>query len=305
MSNWIKWCKGLADKREVVELSSRFKRDRHEIAARLMCLWEWCDENMDDVDFVLEDAIMSLGNRDSAIGLIDSKTGIPGMAEALESKAVDWLKIGNGKRVIFKKLRRHNGKTAKERATEQRKKAAQRESSPVPEQSGRKRGPDERKTRGDLSSLSTNGKSIGNSARNVHSKNGHSSRPSRSPKEIRDEIEQRPKADLADLDWSEAVNLAEDAAKRVPPRSEEDRRAWLRYGAMAATAFSPDWLVGTADSVSRSSNVKRTRQAMLVGSLMIKAQEQWGIDGDTFTAMAKSIEVPIDVWKSPALEIHG
>jgi hypothetical protein len=127
-ANWIKWSKGLANKREVVVLASRFKRDRHEIAGRLMELWEWCDDNLDDVDFDGDDAIVSLGNRDSAIRIIDEHTGIKGMAVALESAGVEWLKIGNGKRVRFKRYRRHNGKTAKERATEQRKKSLQRSS---------------------------------------------------------------------------------------------------------------------------------------------------------------------------------
>ena len=298
-ANWIKWCKGLADKREIVILASRFNRDEHEIAGRLMCLWEWCDENMDDADFSGEDAIMSLGSRDRAIKLIDGKTGIPGMARALESSGVDWLKIGNGLRVVFKRLRRHNGKTAKERATEQRKKALQRSS--VPKSVPVSAGPDERRreeTRGDVSSLSSNGKTNGSSGAN-----GHPSHPPRSSKEVRDEIDQRPKADLSDLDWTHAVALAEGAASRIPPRTERDRRAWLRFGALAATAFSESWLAGTADSVARSTAVKRTRQAMFVGALKKKAHELWGIEPATFSAMVKMVEVPTDVWKSDVLEL--
>jgi hypothetical protein len=300
--NWIKWCKGLADKREVVFLSSRFKRDPHEIAGRLMCLWEWCDENMDDADFDGEDAIMSLGSRDGVIRLIDAKTGIPGMAKALECLSVDWLRIGNGSRVVFKKLRRHNGKTAKERAAEQRKKALQRKSVPdsVPEHSGQKPGPDERKTRGDLSSLSTNGKSNG-SARS------HSAPSSRSPGEVREEIQQRPLADLSELNWDRAVGLAQDAAQRIPPRTNRDRRAWLRFGVLAATAFSEDWLAGAAQSVADTprDKIKRTRQATLVAALKLRAQEQFGIDASTFQSMARSIEIPTHIWKSTVLEIQG
>jgi hypothetical protein len=126
--DWIKWCKGLVNKREIVVLSSRFKRDKHEIAARLMCLWEWCDENMDDTDFEDEDAIMSLGDRDSAASIIDHLTGIDGMSDALQSKGVDWLAIGDHGRVRFKKLRRHNGSTAKQRSSNQRRKSKQRQS---------------------------------------------------------------------------------------------------------------------------------------------------------------------------------
>lgn len=126
--DWIKWCKGLARKREIAVIASRFKRDQHEIAGRLMCLWEWCDENMDDADFEDEDAIMSLGDRDSARNIIDLMTGITGMADALESPEVNWLTIGDGRRVRFKKLRRHNGTTAKQRASNQRRKARERES---------------------------------------------------------------------------------------------------------------------------------------------------------------------------------
>lgn len=125
--NWIKWCKGLATKREVLLIASLLKRDSHEIAGRLMALWEWCDDNMDDIHFAGEDAVMSLGDRDSAIAFIDKTTGLKGMAEALENRDVNWLKIRKNSKVIFTKLRRHNGKTAKERATEQRKKSLQRE----------------------------------------------------------------------------------------------------------------------------------------------------------------------------------
>lgn len=48
--------------------------------------------------------------------------------------------------------------------------------------------------------------------------------------------------DLSGVDWGEIVAMAERAAKRVPPRTEDDRRAWLRYAVMAGSMFNEAWL---------------------------------------------------------------
>lgn len=127
--DWIKWCKGLASRREVVVLASRLGRDRHEIAGRLMVLWEWCDDNVteSDADGVSLDVSLILG--DKAAAFVDALLGLPGMAESLASPDVRWIEFRSGGRCVFPNLARHNGTSAKTRAYEARKKAKQRQSS--------------------------------------------------------------------------------------------------------------------------------------------------------------------------------
>ena len=123
--DWIKWTKGLASRREVAILASMLQRDRHEIAARLMVLWEWCDDNTteDDAD---ESLNVSLNIGDKPFEFLDALLGLPGMAEAMASAGVRWLEARSGGRISFPKLARHNGTSAKSRAYEALKKRRQR-----------------------------------------------------------------------------------------------------------------------------------------------------------------------------------
>jgi hypothetical protein len=306
-ANWIKWCKGLAHKREVLLIASRLQRDSYEIAGRLMALWEWCDDNMDDVHFVGEDAIMSLGDRDRVIEFIDGKTGLKGMAEALEKPDVNWLKIRRNLKVIFVKLRRHNGKTAKERATEQRKKARQRDSdadSGVPDYVPLLPGLDERKTRGEFQSSKGDRKTIGSaSAKSGDNADTDRRQSSHSPKDMRGEEKAEP-FDLSFVDWDRVVSIAESAAKRVPPRSAKDRRAWLKYAVLAEVTFSEDWMIDAAQAVVNSAETRRTKQAHFVGILKGKAEEDHGVSGGQFVGMFRRIEIPKRIWKLPILEVR-
>ena len=153
--DWIKWVKGLARRREVVVIASRLNRDRHEVAGRLMTLWEWCDDNIavSDVPDLSLDVSLILG--DKPFEFIDALLGLPGMAEALSSPDVRWLEARSGGRIVFPNLARHNGTSAKTRAYETSKKQKQRsgkKSSPknVPEMSpknGDKTGTREEKRR--------------------------------------------------------------------------------------------------------------------------------------------------------------
>jgi hypothetical protein len=97
--------------------------------------------------------------------------------------------------------------------------------------------------------------------------------------------------------------LAEAAGKRVPPRTTDDRRQFLRFAVLAETALSEDWLLGAADAVSKAKGTKGTKQAHFVGVLKARAADSGGYDSDTFNAMLGSIEIPGDVWKSSVLEI--
>jgi hypothetical protein len=113
--DWIKWVKGLASRREVSVMASHLKKDRHEVAGRLMVFWEWCDENV-PVDALSGDGTafvkMSPVNGDN-MALIDSVVGTPGFADSLVS--VDWLRCRDG-RIELPHFGRHNGETAKTRA---------------------------------------------------------------------------------------------------------------------------------------------------------------------------------------------
>jgi hypothetical protein len=265
-----------------------------------MEFWEWCDDNLDDVDFDGDDAIVSLGDRDSARDIIDEHTGISGMAEALQAKGVDWIDLGDGSNVRFKKFRRHNGKTAKERASDNRKKANQRSCvPPLPGQEpGQEPGPEREESERRGLSLNSDRKANG-SARAIGPRADHSLSLSR-----RVFVREASKliANLDGLDWQHVCALAEAAGKRVPPRTADDRRQFLRFAVLAETALSEDWLMGAADSVKTSKGTKSSKLAHFVGTLKAKATDS-GYDGETFLAMLASIEIPDDVWKSSVLEL--
>lgn len=142
--DWIKWTVGLAGKREVRVIASRLHRDRHEIAGRLMVLWEWLDENLseDDIDPATGDACLQID--EDWCSHIDEIAGLLGMAEALASPVVCWITARSGGRITFPNLGRHNGRTAKTRATEARKKSRQRREI-CPGTTGTKTGPEKRR----------------------------------------------------------------------------------------------------------------------------------------------------------------
>ncbi|QEL14038.1 hypothetical protein [Limnoglobus roseus] len=123
--DWIKWTKGLASRREVAVLSAALGRDRHEIAGRLMVLWEWCDDNATDADADTADNV-SLCVGDKACAFLDAITGLPGLAEAMAAPGVGWLVIEAAGRVVFPQFARHNGTSAKTRASDATKKRRQR-----------------------------------------------------------------------------------------------------------------------------------------------------------------------------------
>lgn len=109
---WIKWIKGLANKREVLLISAELGIDRHEVAGRLMVLWEWCDEN------ITEHEVDEKGNAMVTLGALPERTinsivGVTGFAEAMAN--AQWLRLANTG-ATFPNFARHNGETAKSRA---------------------------------------------------------------------------------------------------------------------------------------------------------------------------------------------
>jgi hypothetical protein len=107
--------------------------------------------------------------------------------------------------------------------------------------------------------------------------------------------------DVSALDWEHVAAMAEAVGKRIAPATEDDRRAWLRFAVLAETSFGEAWLVDAAEAVVAAKETRKTRQAHFVGVLKSKALDQHEVDGETFTAMLRRIEIPASVWKSDVL----
>lgn len=99
---WLKWCKGLTRKREVVLIAQALQINRRHAAGLCMEFWEWADDE-------------TTNGRINGVtrGYIDDLLLVPGFAEAM--REVGWLKFVEGG-VVLVNFSRHNGKTAKSRA---------------------------------------------------------------------------------------------------------------------------------------------------------------------------------------------
>lgn len=119
-SNWLKWCKGLTRKSEVVQMAAALNMSRYEVAGRLMeDLWAWCDENL-KVDPDSDDVVLCVPD---GRALINALTNVAGFADAMT--ACGWLRQRKGS-LVFPNFARHNGRTEKQRLMEAAKKARQR-----------------------------------------------------------------------------------------------------------------------------------------------------------------------------------
>ncbi len=143
---WIKIETTLPDKPEVIAMAAMLKvRDSDAIVGKLVRLWAWADQNSID------------GHRIAITReFIDRLCNLRGFSAALQS--VGWLVLDDGL-LTFPHFARHNGHSAKSRASEVRKKQSQRgrdkcpaKSPPerpavtgtnVPLASGQNRGPEE------------------------------------------------------------------------------------------------------------------------------------------------------------------
>lgn len=286
-ADWLKVEKHTPEKPEMFALADLLDIDPENAFAKCFKFWRWADSHAAN------------GNAPGVTkSAIDTLVGYRGFADAMIQ--VGWLSIADGV-LSIPRFGSHMSQSAKNRALTARRVAEHKEKGNAKGNDGCVSDalPDERETRGRSKRNQTLGKTDGGSTVDQPP-----SQSARSSKDVRDEIDQRPKADLSDLDWSQAVALAENVASKIPPLDDRDRRAWLRFGALACTACSEAWLCGTADSVARSANVKKTRQAMLVAALKTKANELFGYQEPQFQAMVRSIEIPTDVWKSPVLEVR-
>ena len=114
----------------------------------------------------------------------------------------------------------------------------------------------------------------------------------------------RPRGDYIDLssvDWLEVASMAEAAAKRVRPRTIDDRRAWLTFAVLAVLSFGEHWLVDAAEGVARATETKQTKPAHFIGILKATAFAKHGVDAKSFNEMFKRIRIPDELWNSPVL----
>lgn len=111
-SEWIKATKGLTEKPEVYGIARALKLDRDTVGMKLLRVWGWADDNTED------------GHIDHIDGsAIDEKAGVEGFASAMES--MGWLEVEDDG-VRFPNFERHNGQSAKRRAQDAERKAAER-----------------------------------------------------------------------------------------------------------------------------------------------------------------------------------
>lgn len=116
---WIKIEVTTPDKPEIVAMAETLKKDPDLIVGKLIRLWCWTDQNS------VAGETVSITRK-----WIDRHVGLRGFAAAMES--VGWLG-GQDLALEFPNFSRHNGKSAKRRAMEKRKKDRQRHGTKVPE----------------------------------------------------------------------------------------------------------------------------------------------------------------------------
>jgi hypothetical protein len=102
MTGWIKWQKGLVTKPEVMRMADLLKMDPHEVAGRLMRVWEWADEQTENGNAPVTD-----------VTRIDALHGAQKFAKAMEE--VGWLNVTEHG-ICFPNFDRHNAQPSKTRA---------------------------------------------------------------------------------------------------------------------------------------------------------------------------------------------
>lgn len=200
---------------------------------------------------------------------LDAATGIKGWAAALRS--VGWLEIRRGGLTI-PRFNEHNGTSAKRRAQEADRKRESRQARPQHVGDSSASDADTMRTREELEER-------------------------REPSALPGARNRAP----LDIDWDAALGMAEAAAKYVPPKNAQHRRAWLKYAALAQSRFGQHWLDDAAQAVVNG-KTNTTPQQHFIGVLKSKAAEL-GIDELAFKELVKAIEVPLEIWRSEFLEV--
>lgn len=115
MADWIKVEITSSQKIEVLTIADILDIDEHMVFGKLVILWCWADANTVD------------GHADNVTKrMVDRVVSHKGFADALLDTRVGWLKEDEKDGVFFPNFDRHNGKGAKKRATDARRKASHR-----------------------------------------------------------------------------------------------------------------------------------------------------------------------------------
>lgn len=161
--DWIKWVKGLVDRREVVVIAQALSMDRRMVAGCLMQLWEWADDNVDFsvhvVSEICPQSVRGLSetcpetvHEESAFchlpflepSFVDELLCVDGFADAMIKAG--WLHHSDAG-LTFPNAERHNGKSAKKRAIDNIRKQMDREKSSETSRTKTGRASDKSRTR--------------------------------------------------------------------------------------------------------------------------------------------------------------
>lgn len=120
-AEWVKWCKGLPHKPEIVRMADILAEHRQRVATAFMEVVEWVDsegypDDEADPDSDITVVFLSRSGRDKRtviLSHVDEIAHLLGMAKALEE--VGWMEVLEDG-VRFKRAARHNTETAKRRA---------------------------------------------------------------------------------------------------------------------------------------------------------------------------------------------
>ena len=114
---WVRWNRGLVDRREVLLVAAKMNMSKYEAAGCFMALMDWADQE-------------SYDGRLSGVTpvALDRHIGVDGFASALET--VGWLKVENGG-ICFVNWLRWNGQAAKRRALKAKRQSRYRASTHV------------------------------------------------------------------------------------------------------------------------------------------------------------------------------
>lgn len=111
--DWIKMRCNIGTDPDVIEIASRINIDEFGVTGRLHAVWSWLDQHsIDGTNVRISSAFL------------DRLTACPGFADAM--RAIGWLDGRDGA-LSFPGYLKHNGDSAKRRATETKRKQEQRE----------------------------------------------------------------------------------------------------------------------------------------------------------------------------------
>jgi hypothetical protein len=112
-SDWIKMRDNLGSDPDVIAIAAKTKLDEFGVVGRLHAIWSWLDQHSDDGK-----------NVEVSCAFLDRLTSCSGFCDAMRARK--WLSGKDGA-LSFPGYTRHNGKTAKGRALEAKKKDRERQ----------------------------------------------------------------------------------------------------------------------------------------------------------------------------------